>query len=129
MAEKSNDSPGIDPEAQGVKEREGHSNFQTKTEQIHEYHEEEGYVVEVDSEGGAGSIKLAKDGHTRLIPQPSDDPNDPLNWSWKKKNLMLTVISMTAFLPDYGSATGAGTLIVQALYVVSSPQIIDRGLT
>lgn len=33
------------------------------------------------------NLKLAKDGKTVLIPQPSDDPNDPLNWSWKKKHV------------------------------------------
>jgi hypothetical protein len=68
-----------------------------------------------------------------LIPQPSDDPNDPLNWSQTKKNIILGVVSFTgmlirstapidiqklnndaALLPDYGSATGAVTLIPQA---------------
>lgn len=39
---------------------------------------------------------------------------DPLNWSWAKKHLILFIISATAFLPDYGSATGAVTLIPQA---------------
>ena len=36
-------------------------------------------------------LKLAGDGKTLLIPQPSDDPQDPYNWSTTKKNL--------AFLP------------------------------
>jgi hypothetical protein len=31
-------------------------------------------------------LKLAKDGSTVLIPQPSDDDEDPLNWSWLKKH-------------------------------------------
>jgi hypothetical protein len=83
---------------------------------LHEFAESEGYVLEDSGEeGGAGAgVKLAKDGHTRLIPQPSDDPNDPLNWSWRKKHLMLVIVSLTALLPDYGSATGAVTLQVQA---------------
>lgn len=50
----------------------------TITDNLHEFRENEGYVID-DSEGGEG-IKYAKDGHTRLIPQPSDDPQDPLNW-------------------------------------------------
>lgn len=37
-----------------------------------------------------------------------------MNWSQTKKNIILIVISFTAFLPDYGSATGAVTLIPQA---------------
>jgi hypothetical protein len=90
-----------------------------KAEQLHEFHETEGYII--DSEGGAdGGYKHAKDGHTRLIPQPSDDENDPLNWSWRKKNLILFIVSLTAFLPDYGSATGAVTLMAQAEYVAGA---------
>jgi len=82
---------------------------------IHEFTEAEGYVVD-DDEGGGG-YKLAKDGKTRLIPQPSDDPHDPLNWSWFKKNLTLFIVSWAAFMPDYGSATGAVALLAQAAYV------------
>lgn len=38
---------------------------------------------------GSPNVKLAKDGQTVLIPQPSDDPEDPLNWSWGKKHMVL----------------------------------------
>jgi hypothetical protein len=94
----------------------------------------EGYVL--DAQAGDAStrhLKTTKDGKTILIPQPSDDPNDPLNWSQTKKNIILGVVSFTgmlirstapidiqklnndaALLPDYGSATGAVTLIPQA---------------
>ena len=34
---------------------------------------------------GAKDVKLAKDGKTVLIPQPSDDPDDVLNWTPEKK--------------------------------------------
>jgi hypothetical protein len=78
---------------------------------LHEHNEKEGYIV--DTEGGTQG-KVAEDGHTVLIPQSSDDPNDPLNWSWNKKHLILFVVSLAAFLPDYGSATGAVTLLGQA---------------
>jgi hypothetical protein len=80
---------------------------------LHEYAESEGYVVDGD-DGSLGGFKLAKDGKTRLIPQPSDDPKDPLNWSWSRKHLILFIVSWTAFLPDYSSATGAVTLLAQA---------------
>jgi hypothetical protein len=63
--------------------------------------------------GQLGDIKLAKDGHTVLIPQPTSDPNDPLNWSWKRKHLMLAVVSMTAFLGDYGSGAGIPLIVLQ----------------
>lgn len=79
--------------------------------------ETEGYVLDAtvfEKEHHSRHPKTAKDGKTILIPQPSDDPNDPLNWSQSRKSLILFVISCTAFLPDYGSATGAVTLIPQA---------------
>jgi hypothetical protein len=79
--------------------------------------EEEGYILDVDTfrEGHrAEDLKLARDGKTVLIPQPSDDPHDPLNWSQLRKNAVLIIVSCCAFLPDYGSATGAVTLLAQA---------------
>lgn len=42
--------------------------------------------------------KLAKDGKTVLLPQPSDDPNDPLNWSWLKKHAVLLALIPGCFL-------------------------------
>jgi hypothetical protein len=83
---------------------------------LHEYREDEGYIIDVESgeEAEERRYKTAHDGHTRLIPQPSDDPRDPLNWSWGKKHLILIVVACAALLPDYGSATGAVTLIPQA---------------
>ena len=60
------------------------------------------------------NYQLTSDGRTVLIPQPSTDPNDPLTWSWKNKHILLFVIAATAFLPDYGSAVGAVTLLPQA---------------
>jgi hypothetical protein len=84
---------------------------------LDEIGETTGYVVDVSQiqdKALVERLKLASDGRTILIPQPSEDPNDPLNWSWFKKHLILVIISATAFLPDYGSATGAVALIPQA---------------
>ncbi len=61
--------------------------------------------------------KLHHDGSTVLVPQPSSDPNDPLNWSVMKKHVYLFVIAVTAFLADYGSSTGAITNLVQPEFV------------
>lgn len=85
---------------------------------LDEIGETKGYIVDVSlvtDKSLVEGLKLAKDGRTVLIPQPSNDPNDPLNWSWTKKHVVLIIISMTAFLPDYGSATGAVALIPQSL--------------
>ena len=93
------------------------------TGDIHEYSRAEGYIIDADN---AGDLKLAPDGRTILIPQPSDDPNDPLNWSPFRKHLVLIIISMTAFLPDYGSATGAVTLLPQAAVWKLSPDYVNH---
>ncbi|KAK0634234.1 major facilitator superfamily domain-containing protein [Bombardia bombarda] len=99
------------------------------SEWLHEFRENEGYIIEVDSESGnaaATGVKLAKDGHTRLIPQPSDDPSDPLNWSWNKKHLTLFIVSLCGFLPDYGSAVGAVTLLPQAVEWNMTPDEVNH---
>ena len=46
------------------------------------------------SENQTGNLKhdTGKNSHIVLSPQPSEDPNDPLNWSSVKKNLVLSVI-------------------------------------
>lgn len=67
--------------------------------------EEKGYKLTLDADlrpgetADSSGLKLAKDNRTVLIPQPSDDPNDPLNWSSAKKLTTLLVVSATAFLP------------------------------
>ncbi|KAF2163170.1 hypothetical protein M409DRAFT_57831 [Zasmidium cellare ATCC 36951] len=74
-----------------------------------------GYYLDTQYlDGDHRDLKTTADGHTVLIPQPIDDPNDPLNWSNRKKHLILFVITWLAFLPDYGSSMGAVTLIPQA---------------
>jgi hypothetical protein len=39
-------------------------------------------------------VSLKKHGDTVLIPQPSDDPNDPLNWSELWKNSVLMILGL-----------------------------------
>ncbi|KAL5335037.1 major facilitator superfamily domain-containing protein [Aspergillus crustosus] len=60
------------------------------------------------------ALRTAADGSTILIPQPSDSPDDPLNWSAFKKNAVLGMVIACSFLPDYGSVTGAVASNLQA---------------
>jgi hypothetical protein len=47
----------------------------------------------VVANAGTKDIKLANDGKTVLIPQPSDDPDDVLNWkSGKKYRVLLSLV-------------------------------------
>lgn len=90
------------------------------TEDVEEVGEREGYLLDQNAARNQG-WQTASDGHTILIPQPSSSPHDPLNWSTFKKHVILIVVSCTAFLPDYGSATGAITLLPQSKYGISLP--------
>lgn len=45
-----------------------------------------------------------KDEHIILAPQPSEDPNDPLNWSSFRKHLVLAILL-------YGSIVHAATQV------------------
>ncbi len=73
-----------------------------------------GYRIDPKLFVGTENLKLSSDGRNVLIPQPSDDPIDPLNWGHGKKATILAVVTAASFLPDYGSATGAVTLIPQS---------------
>jgi hypothetical protein len=56
---------------------------------------------EAGSSKPATGLKTAKDGTTVLIPQPSDDPADPLNWSWGKKHMVFLTLLPGCFLTDW----------------------------
>ena len=58
---------------------------------------------------------------TVLVPQPSNDPNDPLNWSNLKKNLLLFAISLAAFQSDFQTAVGIPGVALQGLEWKLSP--------
>ncbi|KIW28434.1 uncharacterized protein PV07_08100 [Cladophialophora immunda] len=91
--------------------------------EIHEFDEHTGYVVDAEKANQHG-LKLAGDGHTILVPQPSSDTYDPLNWGSFKKHFILLVVSMCAFLPEAASTTGAvGVLPQAAIWRLSENEI------
>jgi hypothetical protein len=51
----------------------------------HEFQEADAAHIERIGTCQVDSLKKAEDGSTILVPQPSDDPNDTLNWSPRKK--------------------------------------------
>jgi hypothetical protein len=59
-------------------------------------------------------LKTAKDGKTILIPQPSEDPNDPLNWSWLRKHKVLLILLLPSLLTDWGMTWGTTLFEAQA---------------
>jgi len=73
----------------------------------------EGLYVVKDSTGRG--LKLAKDGSTVLIPQPSDNDEDPLNWSWLRKHKAFFALLLPSLLTDWGMTWGTTMFEAQAV--------------
>ncbi|KIX00338.1 uncharacterized protein Z518_10477 [Rhinocladiella mackenziei CBS 650.93] len=70
-------------------------------------------------------LKKSKSGVV-LIPQPTEDPEDPLNWPRWKKGLILLVIAVNACTADYSAATGGSALLPQAEEWHISPDEVNH---
>lgn len=81
--------------------------------------------VETAGKNEVAGLKLAKDGHTVLQPQPSDDPNDPLNWSSFKKHMILFIVALSAFCGDFGSGAGIPCILLQGKEWNMSPDKVN----
>ncbi|KAI5474863.1 Mfs transporter [Pseudohyphozyma bogoriensis] len=72
----------------------------------------------------AKTLKTNRKGTKILWPQPSDDPNDPQNWSPVKKNIQLLVLTMASFVPDFCSGIGiAGLFGLAATFETTTDEI------
>ncbi|KAK0717902.1 major facilitator superfamily domain-containing protein [Lasiosphaeria miniovina] len=59
-----------------------------------------------------------------LVPQPSDDPNDPLNWSLLKRDAITLTLSLTAiFATALGPILAANTITLTFWYVTSFSRV------
>ncbi|KAF2873766.1 MFS transporter-like protein [Massariosphaeria phaeospora] len=67
-----------------------------------------------DVDMGKNSDSLKRDGNVILQPQPSDSPNDPLNWSRAWKESILIVLAFSS-----GVTISLGPMINPGLHVVS----------
>lgn len=88
--------------------------------------------AEAHSENVTGALKhgRGKNSHIVLVPQPSDDPNDPLNWSQTKKNLCYAICSFGALLyaGTIGPLTNAGLAVIAVDFDTTIGQIVlDNG--
>ena len=54
----------------------------------------------------AARLKLSEDRTKVLWPQPTDSALDPQNWSMRRKNLQLFIITLAAIVPDFDSGIG-----------------------
>ncbi|KAL2004466.1 hypothetical protein VTN00DRAFT_3495 [Thermoascus crustaceus] len=59
-----------------------------------------------------------------LVPQPSDSPNDPYNWSSIKKNVIITTLSLTSGVTTaLGPMISPGLVLASMMYNVSLDQV------
>jgi hypothetical protein len=75
------------------------------------------------------NLKKTPDGRTILIPQPTDDPLQSLNWSWRKKHIVLAVLTYCTLMTDMTSAWAIPLVITQAEYWNTTPNNIGRNLS
>ncbi|KAA1473144.1 MFS general substrate transporter [Dentipellis sp. KUC8613] len=74
----------------------------------------------------ASKLKLSKDGTKVLWPQPTDNPEDPQNWSSGRKTLQLIIVTLTAIVPDFNSGIGIPDIFALAKqYHTTTDEIND----
>ncbi|RDW77118.1 transmembrane transport [Coleophoma cylindrospora] len=66
---------------------------------------------------------IKKIGGVVLVPQPSDSPNDPLNWSGARKDVIMVLLAFTS-----GVTTSLGPMINPGLVVIAQKFNVSIGL-
>ncbi|TFK47549.1 MFS general substrate transporter [Heliocybe sulcata] len=109
--EKDRSSPSYNENEKAVESQ--FENAETEIDLLACYEDRAGRLV-VDPEEArmefgdaiASKLKLTKDGTKVLWPQPTDDPEDPQNWSDRRKTIQLILITLAAIVPDFDSGVG-----------------------
>lgn len=77
-----------------------------------------------DSESVKQSVHLKTDKNgVVLIPQPSEDPHDPLNWTWLKKHAVFASLLPGCFLTDWVITWGT-TVVSRTSYQITTLTIV-----
>ncbi|KAA1476567.1 MFS general substrate transporter [Dentipellis sp. KUC8613] len=98
------------------------------------YHEHRAGRLVVDPEEAriefgektASKLKLTRDGTKVLWPQPADDPEDPQNWSSRRKTLQLIIITLAAIVPDFDSGIGIAAIFALAKQFNTTTGVINN---
>ncbi|EMC95145.1 hypothetical protein BAUCODRAFT_123616 [Baudoinia panamericana UAMH 10762] len=85
---------------------------------------EAGVLLDVEG-SNLHDLKLAEDGHTVLLPQPTELDSDPLNWSSRRKHLILFTVAFGALCADFTSAAGTATIFLQGEEWNMSPNVVN----
>ncbi|KAL5313143.1 hypothetical protein ACEPPN_018876 [Leptodophora sp. 'Broadleaf-Isolate-01'] len=103
---------------EGVKQQTEHSEF-TRTATVNPVPDvamvEGGLLISTEGLSNTTGLKLASDGHTVLIPQPTDHEGDCLNWSSTRKHLVLATVAWGALTADFVGAIGSAPLLLQSM--------------
>ncbi|KAK1808613.1 hypothetical protein LTR12_017022 [Friedmanniomyces endolithicus] len=71
-------------------------------------------------------VDRKKIGDVVLIPQPSDSPDDPLNWPLRKKCLIFASVALAAFTAQMSPNSNQLTFTVQEeSYGITTPQMLN----
>ncbi|KAJ3516042.1 hypothetical protein NLJ89_g1381 [Agrocybe chaxingu] len=62
----------------------------------------------------ASRLKLTPDGTKVLWPQPTDSDKDPQNWSDRRKNFQLLIMTLASVVPDFDSGIGIAAIFALA---------------
>jgi hypothetical protein len=63
------------------------------------------------------------EGELILVPQPSSDPADPLNWATWRKTTILVLMSLYAFIGNFTSASIASAFPLYATPLAFNPPV------
>ncbi|KAF8157050.1 MFS general substrate transporter [Crassisporium funariophilum] len=74
----------------------------------------------------ASKLKLTKDGSMVLWPQPSDDPEDPQNWSDRRKGVQLLIVILAAIVPDFDNGIGIASVFALAKQYDTTTGVINN---
>ncbi|KAJ6473840.1 MFS general substrate transporter [Mycena sanguinolenta] len=77
-------------------------------------------------ESVASRLKLSPDGTKVLWPQPTDSPDDPQNWSDRRKSLLLIIVTLAAIVPDFDSGIGIAAIFALAEQYKTTPDTINN---
>ncbi|KAK7002476.1 efflux pump rdc3 [Favolaschia claudopus] len=71
-------------------------------------------AVKEFGEETATLLKLSADGEHILWPQPTSDPEDPQNWSDRRKSVQLLIITLASAIPDFVGSIGVASIFALA---------------
>ncbi|KAF7358628.1 MFS general substrate transporter [Mycena sanguinolenta] len=116
-----------------VEEKNEHSSEYSDID-LYSFHEQNAGRLVIDpaeakiefGESVAARLKLSSDGTKVLWPQPTDSPDDPQNWSDRRKSLLLIIVTLAAIVPDFDSGIGIAAIFKLAEQYDTTTDVINN---